>query len=172
MKKYVYFWSVLVFYYIKSFFIILIISLLLKFIILKDIGFFYIFLMLLFGSFCYINLGFFISCFFIQSKKAIITGIVLFFALNLGSAVLPSVQDNKSVVLFLVILSPHLNMEIIKDAMLRAQSNFSPLNMGNIDNLSFNIPIYILFIILFTQFIVYILIGLYCFYVGKVSFNY
>jgi hypothetical protein len=167
MKKYVYFWSTLVFFYLKSLLIVLIISLLLKLIVFKDIGFFYVFLMLLFGSYCYINLGFFISCFFIQSKKAIITGIVIFFALNLGSAVLPSVQDNKSVVLFFVMLSPNINLEIIKDAMLRAQSNFSTLNMGNIDNLSFNIPIYILFIILFIQFIVYILIGLYCFYVGK-----
>jgi ATP-binding cassette subfamily A (ABC1) protein 3 len=172
MKKYVYFWSTLVFFYIKSFFIVLIISLLIKFTVFKDIGFFFIFFMFLFGSYCYINLGFFISCFFIHSKKAIITGIVIFFALNLGSALLASSQDSKSLILFLTILSPNINLEVIKDAMLRAQTNFATLTLGNIDNLSFNIPLYTLFIILIVQFIVYILLGLYCFYVGKVIFNF
>lgn len=166
MKKYVYFWSTLTFFYIKSFLIVLIITLLVKFLVLKDIGFFILFFMFLFGSYCYINIGFFISCFFIQSKKAIITGIVIFFALNLGSLVLSSVQDSQSAVLLLVIISPNINMEIIKDAMLRAQTNFSPLNLTNMDNLSYRIPIYTLFIILLLQFIFTLLIGLYCFYTG------
>ena len=167
MKKHIYFWSTLVFFYIKSFVLLLIICLLLKFTVLKEIGFFYMFFMFLLGAYCYINLGFLVSCFFIQSKKAIISGIVIFFALNLGSAILPSIQDNRSAVLLLVIISPNIGIEIIKDAMMRAQTNFSVLNLGNIDNLSFNVPIYTLFIIMIIQFIFYILISLYCFYVGK-----
>jgi len=167
MKKHIYFWSTLVFFYIKSFVLLLIICLLLKFTVLKEIGFFYMFFMFLLGAYCYINLGFLVSCFFIQSKKAIISGIVIFFALNLGSVILPSIQDNRSAVLLLVIISPNIGIEIIKDAMMRAQTNFSVLNLGNIDNLSFNVPIYTLFIIMIIQFIFYILISLYCFYVGK-----
>jgi hypothetical protein len=167
MKKYVYYWSTVVFYYLKSFFIVLVISLILKLAVFKDIGFFLLFFILLLGSYCYINLGFIISCFFVQSKKAIITGIVVFFALNLGSAVLPSVQDSRGAVLFLVILSPNINLEIMKDGIMRSQTNFSKLTFAELDSVTFNIPFYTLFIILILQFVVYMLLGLYCFYVGE-----
>lgn len=167
MKKHVYFWSTLFFYYLKSFFIVLVITILLKIFLLKDIGFFFVFFMLLFGAYCYINLGFFVSCFFVQSKKAIITGIVVFFALNLGASILTSVQDSRGGVLFLVLLSPNIGLEVMKDGVLRAQTNFSALNLGTLDSITFNIPFYTIFLILILQFVVYMLIGLYCFYVGN-----
>jgi hypothetical protein len=170
MKKYVYYWSIVVFYYLKSFVIVLVISLILKLAVLKDIGFFLLFFILLLGSYCFINLGFFISCFFVQSKKAIITGLVVFFALILGTFILPSIPMSHSVVVFLAILFPNFNLEIMKDGIMRSQTNFSKLTFGELDTITFDTPFYTLFVILILQLVVYMLVALYCFYVGKLCF--
>lgn len=89
MKKRSYFWATLTFYYLKSFVVQLISSLFIKFLILNEVDFFIIFFGLILGCFLFINLGIFISCFFVSTKKAIITGIVVFFILNFGSSILP-----------------------------------------------------------------------------------
>jgi hypothetical protein len=167
LKKHVYYWFTVVFYYLKSFIIVLVVCVILNFTILKDIGFFLLFFILLLGSYCFINLSFIISCFFIKSKKAIITGLVVFFTLSLGSFILPSIPMSRSVVFFLAILFPSFNLEIIKDGILLSQTNFSKLTFGELDIIIFDIPFYTFFVILILQFVVYMLLGLYCFYVGE-----
>lgn len=89
MKKSKYFWATISFYYLKSFFIQIISCLFIKFLILKEVDFFVLFFGIYLGCLVFINLGFFISCFFVNTKKAIIAGIVIFFILNLGSSILP-----------------------------------------------------------------------------------
>ena len=83
MKKVYYILSGLVFYYILFFIYGIFLCFMIKVSILKNTNYFLIFFIYILFMYNFISLAFMISCFFVNTKWAVIVGLVVYFILYL-----------------------------------------------------------------------------------------
>ena len=113
----------------------------------------------------FLFLGFFISCFFVKSKKAIVISLVIFFFLYMFWILRDTFRDGGEGVTTAVAFSPIGNISQVLINYILVEGSALDFTWSSMDQVFFNYRARTYFIIIIIEIIILLMVGLYCFYV-------
>ena len=169
MSKFEYLLSIILFQFLIHFLQGIIISAIVSAAILKSLPFILVFLIYIVFVYNFIMIGVMVSAFFINSKKAIVSGLLVFFVLYIPWSVRDSLNTLGTGATTVMALSPvgalsQLILNVIEHENVFFDFNFSALS---VEVLNFKARTY--FIIGIIEIIIFFFLGIYLFYVVPLS---
>ena len=169
MKKSDYIFAAITFSLTVQFVVGLIISIILSTAVLTNTNFFVLFFTYLLFVYTILMVGLIISSFFINAKKAVIAGLIVFFVLYLFSLLRDTLKNSGTTATTIVALSPIGGLsQIIVNFLKFENTNFN-FGFSDLGTEIFNFKGQTFFIICIIELIIFFLLGLYFFYVIPLS---